>query len=92
MAILQAAAWSGAGAIESLSYTCSHGISPGVAVLVTLPRVGEKPPAEFGDLVFGDGRRVVRLRDCKVDALAPRRDSAGLSWTLTIFDRRWPRC
>lgn len=85
----QSASWPGAGAIESLSYTSGHGISPGTAVLVTLPRATDKAPAEFGDLVFGDGQRVVRLRDCKVDALAPRRDSSGLSWALTIFDRRW---
>lgn len=89
MELRQLASWPGAGAIESLSYVCSHGISPGTAVLVTLPRTNEKAPAEFGDLVFGDGIRTVRLRGCKVDALTPRRDSSGLSWTLTIFDRRW---
>lgn len=85
----QAVSWPGAGAIESFAYSAGHGISPGVATVVTLPRANEKPPAEFGDLVWGDGLRVVRLRDCKVDALSPVRDSTGLSWTLTIFDRRW---
>ncbi|MBN9520595.1 hypothetical protein J0H58_19090, partial [bacterium] len=82
--------WPGVRGVESFAYTCSHGASPGTAVLVTLPRSNaEPPPAAFGDLVWGDGRRAVRLRDCKLDGLAPRVDSSGYSWVLTIFDRRW---
>lgn len=85
----QSVSWPGAGAIESFSYSAGHGISPGVATLVTLPRENDKPPAEFGDLVWGDGQRVVRLRGCKMNSFEPQRDGRGLSWVITIFDRRW---
>lgn len=89
MALKQLVSWPGAGAIESLSYACSHGISPGVATLVTIPRPIDRQPAEYGDLVWGDGQRTARLRGCKVDALGPQRAAGGTSWVLTIFDRRW---
>lgn len=89
MALKQLVSWPGAGAVESLSYTASHGISPGVATLVTIPRPTDRQPAEFGDLVWGDGQRTARIRDCAVAALGPRRDAGGTSWVITIFDRRW---
>jgi hypothetical protein len=70
-----------------LTYTVSHSITPDVAVLTTHPQ--PNPPAEFGDLVFGDGTRTVTLRDCKVSRMTGRTDGSGTSWTLEVLDRRW---
>lgn len=82
--------WPGAYSVESFSYTASHGPSPGVAQLAVVPKAAtDAPPAMSGDLMWGDGSRTVRLRDCQVDAIDPVKDSRGLTWTLRIFDRRW---
>lgn len=121
--LLQYAKWPGVIAVESCTYTCSHGIQPGTAVLRTLPQPppeGGLPPgflagdplpgdvlgvvssvlaaaggsavdvpAEYGDLVFGDGEREVRLRNCKVVEIRAERSGSGFAYTLRIVDRRW---
>lgn len=88
--LFQACTWPGVPAVESCVYTCSHGASPGVATLVTIPQpTGTDRPQEFGDLVFSDGRRSVAVRDCKVDSLTSQQGPNGVTWLIRIFDRRW---
>lgn len=73
--------------VQSCTYTVSHGISPGVAILVTNPQ--PNPPAAFGDLVFSDGNETVVIPGCRVDDLTIETNEQGTTWTLTIVDRRW---
>jgi hypothetical protein len=81
------AAWPGAIAIESCTYTISHGISPGTAIVRMLPQASF--PAMEGDLVITDGAEAVTIRRCKVASLKVDQDEGGQIWTLEILDRRW---
>lgn len=90
MVVHAVALWPGVQDYISCSYTCSHGISPGVAVLV----IPWQPPAtiaNFGILRIQDGVNTpVVLKDCKVDSVkvVSLVDGArGLS--IAILDRRW---
>ena len=88
MAILaQACKWPGVVSVASVTYTCSHGISPGTVILTTYPQQGQI--ATSGDLVIGDGTNLVTLRDCRVSRLRGDGGAQGQSWTLEIQDRRW---
>lgn len=88
--IFQACTWPGIVGVESCSYTCSHGITPGRAILVSSPQPDDSDaPATFGTLAFSDGTRGVALRRCKVDRISADRDGRGVTWTLEILDRRW---
>lgn len=80
--------WPGVVSPASFYYTLSHGISPGVAILTTLPQ--DSAPAMVGTLVFTDGvHGAVSLPDCKVSKITSRRSGNGTVWTLEIYDRRW---
>jgi hypothetical protein len=80
------ASWPGAIAVASCSYTVSHGISPGSAVLEILPQGNF--PDETGDLVIDDGVGKVTIPDCKVDTLRVVKGD-GFTWSIAILDRRW---
>jgi hypothetical protein len=79
--------WNGAIAVESLSYTISHGISPGTAVLQIQPQ--STFPDEQGDLTITDGNEVVVIPNCKIDNYHVDQDQSGQIVSLTIVDRRW---
>lgn len=80
--------WPGVVSPVSGSYTISHGISPGVAVLVCLPQ--GNLPAESGDLIITDDVSSVRIPDCKVDKIRQGyEEGAGFVWYLEILDWRW---
>jgi hypothetical protein len=81
------ASWPGAIAVESCTYTCSHGITPGVAILRIQPQLVF--PDTFGDLVISDGNKTVVIPGCKLDALKVEQDESGTVWSLEIVDRRW---
>jgi hypothetical protein len=81
------ATWPGAISIDSCTYTLSHGISPGTAILKMLPQ--DSFPAEVGTLTIGDGIESVSLPDCKVDSMIVEHDGNGFIWSLAILDRRW---
>lgn len=85
--LIQSATWPGVVAVESCEYVCSHGITPGRAVLTTYPQTAA--PKEFGDLTFTDGVRTAVIRDCKVETVSASLTSEGQSYTLEIVDRRW---
>lgn len=73
--------------IVACTYTASHGISPGCAVVSILPQ--NVMPAPFGDLIITDGVGVVRLRDMRLDAFKIQTDGSGIIWSLELNDRRW---
>lgn len=81
------AAWPGATHIRSLSYLCPHGISPGIAELVTNPQDDE--PEEEGELTIGDGTRTLILPGCRVIEKTSAISGNGRIWTMIIEDRRW---
>jgi len=85
--LVQVASWPGVVAIESLQYTISHGITPGLAILRTYPQ--RSPIASSGNLVIGDGQRSFILQDCRVSRLTSEAGPQGQTWTLEIQDRRW---
>ncbi len=83
------ASWPGVGGtVESCSYTCSHGITPGAATLVCHLPPGVLP-AMRGTLVISDGVGAISLRDCKVEDCTARVGGDGQTHTLLIRDRRW---
>ncbi len=79
--------WPGAIGIRSVSYSISHGITPGIAVLVTLPQ--PTAPDLAGNLIIGDGVNAVIIPDCKVQSIQARGPDPGFTWLLEIADRRW---
>ena len=57
--LIQMCSWPGVQAIESCTYTASHGISPGTAYLRMYPQTAAIQPR--GNLLIGDGVRLYRL-------------------------------
>lgn len=84
---VQTVAWPGVKSCLSCQYVCSHGITPGKAILTTAPQ-GDAP-REFGDLKFSDGRGQVKIPNCKVDQMTPQMGPNGTTFTLEILDERW---
>lgn len=89
MAIFGKAYWGGALVMESCTYTMSHGISPGIAVYTMPPNPLGIPVATYGDLIFEDGVKRIRIPDCKVMSIKTPDNSGGQVQTLEIADRRW---
>lgn len=85
--MLQFASWPGVVGVQSCSYTCSHGTTPGRAILTTFPQTAA--PLQFGDLTFGDGVRTVTIPGCKVESVSPTDTPDGQIYTLDILDGRW---
>src|SRR5437879_3081330 len=85
--LIQDVSWPGIGGVLSCSYTVSHGITPGVAILTTYPQTGA--PAAAGDLVFSDGLRTVTLRDCRAIEIQGSAGPEGQTYHVMIEDRRW---
>jgi hypothetical protein len=82
------ATWPGVLSCISCTYTCTHGVSAGVATFVMAAQPpGLAPVSPYGDLTITDGTRSVTLVDCKVDKLES--DKAGKVWQVYILDRRW---
>lgn len=73
---------------KSFSYTCSHGISPGVASLtIPVQRLQEVP--RNANLLFGDTKNMVRLHDCLIDRWSFPTAGGEKTVTLSILDCRW---
>lgn len=81
------AIWPGVQGVISCTYTCSHGATPGTAVLVCHPQT--TPVGQFGALVITDGIGRVTLPGCRLDNLYGPRGEGEKTWTLEIVDRRW---
>jgi len=80
--------WPGVESLQACTYTISHGISPGIAVLTINPQDASKI-ALTGDLVLDDNVNRIVIPRCKVDAIKARKDGAGEVWDVVILDRRW---
>ena len=74
--------------IISLTYVCSHGISPSPVYIRS--QVGDVAPPGFGTLVITDGFRSLALADCKLDYFAATRQGGqGVEWEIRLLDERW---
>jgi hypothetical protein len=85
--IIDGCQWPGIAAFESASYTCSHGVTPGV-----ISAVSRIPPTEAANLAnfrFSDGNRVIELLDCKLHTVEATAGAQGPIYTYRILDRRW---
>ncbi len=89
--LISGAAWSGAPGLPviSASYTCSHGVTPGVATLV-VPQVAKTVIGRYGTLSFSDGVRApVNVRGCRlVDVAETDLPGGARGLVLTILDAR----
>ena len=83
------AIWPGVRGFISCSYTCSHGITPGIASL-TVPDQDVSKIQPYGTLVITDGFGTVALPRCKVvDVQFSGGGGSPRLLTLHIADRRW---
>jgi hypothetical protein len=88
MPLIQDIKYPGIVGFESFDYTCSHGISPGTAILVTIPQlIGAIEPN--GTIAFSDGLQNGGIPTCRVDRVSGHTDGSGTTWTLILEDRRW---
>src|SRR5690348_6882168 len=85
--MLGLASFPGITQLVQASFTLSHGITPSVATLVLAPQA--ELPARGGTLSFTFGSVRLDFPDCRIDACSYRRDLSGLTWSLTVLDRRW---
>src|ERR1041385_755912 len=79
--------WPGIIGVKRCTYSVSHGIQPGTAVLETQPQ--PFPPDLAGTLVITDGGGYAILPRCKVKDIHSEASSSGLVWKIVIEDRRW---
>jgi len=73
--------------VQRFQYDCVHGITPGMALVVTNPL--NSPPAGFGTLTWSDGFMAGALTNCKVKRMTPMFSGGVYVWTMEILDRRW---
>ena len=81
------ATWPGLNGVMSASYTVSHGITPGTALITSQPQAN--PPALHGNLVISDGTGRVVIPRCKLDRIWSTTDGGGTRWSISLLDRRW---
>lgn len=90
-ALVSGAAWSGSPGLPviSASYTCSHGVTPGVATVV-VPMVPKTSVGRYGTLSLSDGVRApVNVRGCRlVDVAETDLPGGARGLVLTILDAR----
>lgn len=73
--------------VLSWSYTLSHGITPGVALVDIAPQFGL--PAEIGTMAITFDAVELEFPGCVLDNAHVRRDRSGMVVSLAILDRRW---
>lgn len=78
--------WPGVNGFISCTYSCSQGITPGVASL-EIPEQDTSRIAKYGDLVITDGFGTVTLKNCQVQSVDYPRSPRRI--VLHIADRRW---
>jgi hypothetical protein len=87
MAITANATFPGITVIMACEGTFTHGISPSVFTLRTVPHTNFI--AKVGDLIMAFGSNKLTLKDCAVDAASLEVNDDGTEWTINILDRRW---
>ena len=73
--------------ILAASYTCGHGIVPGIITLRCAPQenfIGNTSP-----ITITYANITIVLQNCLLDKSTYERGEDGLSWTLQFQDRRW---
>jgi hypothetical protein len=86
--LLGQAFWPGAVGCISCSYTCSHGVTPGIATL-EIPEQDSSKIKSYGTLVITDGARTIKLPRARVVGINYNQSESGRSIVLSIADRRW---
>lgn len=81
------ASFPGITVITGANMTHSHGISPSVALITTVPHTNFIP--QVGELAFTFGDVKIKFPDCMVDTASLRISQAGQIWTMRVLDRRW---
>ncbi|MBL8867082.1 MAG: hypothetical protein JNK93_16105, partial [Planctomycetia bacterium] len=85
--ILQWCTYPGVPDFETASYSCTHGVTPGVVIATTrFPPDGAAPAGNF---VITDGTRTLTLRDCKYQRREGQGGLPGSIYKMTLLDRRW---
>jgi len=81
---------SGLSSYISCSYTCTHGVSPGV-ISIVVPAADLTPIdlTEAQDIQFTDGERQFTLKGCRSQASNLIREANGYAYQVTLHDRRW---
>jgi hypothetical protein len=79
--------WPGLISARSLTYTVSHGISPGVASIVA-PEEAIRGISQRGDLVMWDGETKLTLTNCLVENVV-RLGGETRVYQINVQDRRW---
>lgn len=72
---------------ESASYSCTHGVTPGVVIATT--RIPPDGAAPSGPFVITDGTRSLTLRDCKYQRREGEGGLPGAIYRVKFLDRRW---
>lgn len=73
--------------VISASYTLSHGIAPGVAMIDCSGQTSL--PTLIGDLVMSCGSGTITVPGCKVNSVAYRLNKSGSRLSVSLLDRRW---
>lgn len=85
------ATYPGVLSLESLTYTTSLGISPGVVTFLCHPA---SDPALRGACLFAaafdaDPARAIALPDCQLTGVSGSASASGRKLSVTLLDRRW---
>lgn len=73
--------------ITGADFTLSHGISPSVCLIRTVPHT--RFIAEVGTLRFGFANLRLDFPEAALNTASLRIDQSGQRWSLQILDRRW---
>lgn len=81
------ATFPGISTITGADFTLSHGITPSVCLIRTVPHT--RFIAEVGTLRFTFANTRLDFPDAALNTASLRVDESGLRWSLQILDRRW---
>jgi hypothetical protein len=83
------AIYPGVQSIKSGTYTGSHGIMPGQAVLMVNPQLNWSLVPNIGTLIITDGQNNLQLNNARLINARYKKDEEGEFVQLTFEDRRW---
>lgn len=72
----------------AISYSCTHGITPGVVVIRCHPQDINKV-AQIGNVIIEDGVNRVTIPQCRLNTVDSVMSGSGFEWRLQLVDRRW---
>lgn len=71
----------------AISYSCTHGITPGLIIIRCNPQLNL--PQQIGDILIEDGVNRVVIPGCRLNTIRSNWSGNGFEWTLELVDRRW---